>query len=63
LLQVANKSPFVPLVSVLADETGVETLYVVLKGTFDLAPNPKAADSSCPRRPETSIGAIQPHPA
>jgi hypothetical protein len=35
-------------VSVLADETGVETLYVVLKGTFDLAPNPKAAEQQLP---------------
>lgn len=48
MLQVANKSPFVPLVSVLADETGVETLYVVVRGTFDLAPNPKAAEQQLP---------------
>jgi hypothetical protein len=48
LLQVANKSPFVPQVSVLADETGVETLYVVVRGTFDLAPNPKAAEQQLP---------------
>lgn len=36
MLQVANRSDFLPLVSVLPDESGTDTLYVVIKGTFAL---------------------------
>jgi hypothetical protein len=52
LLQVANKSPFVPLLNVLADETGLDTLYVVIKGTFTLAAQPTLAEKQVPPTPE-----------
>jgi hypothetical protein len=52
LLQVANKSPFVPLLNVLSDETGLDTLYVVIKGTFTLCPQPTLAEKQVPPTPE-----------
>jgi len=38
VLQVVNKSPFLPLMTVLADEAGIDTLFIVVKGTFPLPP-------------------------
>jgi hypothetical protein len=43
MLQLVNQSPFAPLMSVLADETGLDTLYVVVKGTFTLTASPAIA--------------------
>jgi hypothetical protein len=40
MLQLNNQSRFVPSVSVLADQGGVDTLYVVVRGTFSLTPMP-----------------------
>jgi hypothetical protein len=36
MLQMINRSPFTPCVNVLADREGVDTLYVVTRGTFVL---------------------------
>lgn len=44
MLQVQNQSPFVPLMSLLADETGLDTLYVIVKGTFTLTTAPAIAE-------------------
>jgi hypothetical protein len=43
MLQLINKSPFLPVVSVLPDRAGIETLYVVVKGTFTLEARPAPA--------------------
>jgi hypothetical protein len=34
MLQLENKSPFSPSITVLPDENGIDTLYVVVKATF-----------------------------
>jgi hypothetical protein len=38
VLQLHNDTPFVPAMSVFPNRDGVDTLYVVVKGTFDLSP-------------------------
>ncbi len=44
MLQLVNKSALRPILSILADETGRDTLYVVVKGTFTLSREPRIAD-------------------
>jgi hypothetical protein len=41
MLQLNNQSRFAPLVQVLPDRDAVDTLYVVVRGTFTLAPAPE----------------------
>ena len=41
MLQLNNESRFAPLVQVLPDGDAVDTLYVVVRGTFTLAPSPE----------------------
>jgi hypothetical protein len=36
MLQVKNQTPFVPGLSVLPDPTGVDTLYIAVKATFEI---------------------------
>jgi len=36
LLQLDNRSPFAPSLSLFPDENGIDTLYVVVKGTFQI---------------------------
>jgi len=38
VLQLVNRSPFEPLITVLPDATGVDTLHVVVRATFTLRP-------------------------
>jgi len=49
MLQLNNQTRFAPLVQVLPDRDAVDTLYVVVRGTFTLAPVP-------------ALGADQPPP-
>jgi hypothetical protein len=45
LLQLINKSAFRAMLNILADETGRDTLYVVVKGAFTLGPQPRVAEA------------------
>jgi len=38
MLQVKNKTPFVPGIFVFPDEEGIDTLYVAVKATFQITP-------------------------
>jgi hypothetical protein len=38
MLQVKNASPFAPAIAVFPDKEGIDTLYVLVKGTFTLLP-------------------------
>lgn len=40
MLQLRNESPFVPGLFLFPDEQGVDTLYVVVKATFELEGTP-----------------------
>jgi len=51
LLQLVNQSPFAPMLNILADETGLDTLYVVVKGTFTLTAQPSLAETQVPPTP------------
>ena len=44
MLQLNNQSRFAPAVNLLADETGVDTLYVGVRGTFTLSASPRLSD-------------------
>ena len=48
MLQLENKTPFATSLSVLADSDGVDTLYVVVKGTFALVPEVAIAPTQLP---------------
>lgn len=48
MLQLKNQSPFVPAISLLPNQHGVDTLYVVVRATFELAPTLKLADDQLP---------------
>ena len=37
MLQIVNQSPYQPLMTVVPNEAGVETLFIVVKGTFPLS--------------------------
>jgi hypothetical protein len=44
MLQFANRSPYAATMLILPDRAGIESLLVVVKGTFDLATGSRAAD-------------------
>jgi len=48
MLQVENKSPFAVAISVLPNRDAVDTLYVVVKGTFLIAPTLAVAEVQAP---------------
>lgn len=48
MLQLQNQSAFVPLLNVLPDPDGVDTLHVVAKGTFTLSPRVEVAPVQLP---------------
>jgi hypothetical protein len=50
MLQLNNQSRFVPVVQVLPDRDAVDTLYVVVRGTFTLAPAPELGAQQPPPR-------------
>ena len=48
MLQLKNQSPFAPAISLLPNQDGIDTLYVVIRATFELAPVLKLADKQLP---------------
>lgn len=48
MLQLKNQSPFEPATTLLPDKDGVDTIYVIVRGTFELAPQLKLAEKSLP---------------
>ncbi|HLK93640.1 MAG TPA: DUF2169 domain-containing protein [Polyangia bacterium] len=48
MLQVVNNTPYLPLMTVLPNEAGIDTLFVVVKGTFPLSSTPVVAPESAP---------------
>ena len=46
MLQLKNKSPFVPAMSVFPNKDGIDTLYVVVRGTFALHPRLAIAEKA-----------------
>jgi hypothetical protein len=49
VLQVENRTPFVPAMFVFPDAEGVDTLYVVVKATFTIARGaPRVAEEQRP---------------
>lgn len=50
MLQLNNGSRFAPLIQVLPDRDAVDTLYVVVRGTFTLTPVPELAAEQPPPR-------------
>ncbi|HET6148124.1 MAG TPA: DUF2169 domain-containing protein [Polyangia bacterium] len=48
MLQLQNHSPFVPFLAVLPDPDGVDTLQVVVKGTFTIFPRVEIAPVQLP---------------
>ena len=48
MLQFKNKTPFVGTVVVALDPDGVESMYTIVKGTFDLAPSPRPLPEQAP---------------
>ena len=45
MLQLTNESPFRSTMAILPDPNGVDTLYIVIKGTLDLGTNLQIADT------------------
>jgi len=48
VLQLKNNSPFEPAISLFPNEKGVDTLYVVVKATFNLSPSLSIAEQQIP---------------
>jgi hypothetical protein len=48
VLQLNNQSRFAPAVNLFADESGVDTLYVGVRGTFTLGAFPRLSDERLP---------------
>jgi hypothetical protein len=48
MLQLKNKSPFAPSISLLPDADGVDTLFVLVRGSFELGPQLRIADKQLP---------------
>jgi hypothetical protein len=48
MLQLHNKSAFVPFLNILPDPDGVDTLHVVAKGTFSIFPRVEVAPTQVP---------------
>jgi hypothetical protein len=48
MLQILNKTSFAPLLTVLPDPDGIDTLHVLVKGTFTLSPKVEVAPAQVP---------------
>jgi hypothetical protein len=48
MLQLKNSSPYAPAIAVFPDREGVDTLYVIVKGTFTLIPKVAVAEVQVP---------------
>jgi hypothetical protein len=48
MLQLKNESPFAPAISLLPNKNGIDTLFVVIKATFELWPVLKLAEKQVP---------------
>lgn len=48
MLQVDNKTPFVATLSLFPDEAGIDTVYPILKATFDIRAGMRLADEQLP---------------
>lgn len=48
MLQFINHTPFAGTILALPDPDGVDSLYTIIKATFDLTPEPVAADEQLP---------------
>jgi len=48
VLQLKNHSPFEPAITLFPDEKGVDTLYVIIKATFNLSPALSIAEQQIP---------------
>lgn len=48
MLQVENRTPFAPAIAVFPNREGIDTLYVVVKATFNLHPRLAIADKPIP---------------
>ena len=48
MLQLKNGSSLLPALAVLPDREGIDTLYVIVKGTFDLGPKVALAEKPSP---------------
>ncbi|MDF1553075.1 MAG: DUF2169 domain-containing protein [Deferrisomatales bacterium] len=48
MLQLKNSSPFEAAITLFPDEAGIDTLYVVVKATFDLGAGLRVADEQVP---------------
>lgn len=48
MLQLKNLSPFAPAISIFPNRDGIDTLYVVVKGTFTLWPSVELAEQQLP---------------
>jgi hypothetical protein len=48
MLQVKNASPFTPALAVFPDREGIDTLYVIVKGTYTIAPRVAIAEVQVP---------------
>jgi len=45
MLQLKNQTPFKPAIAVLPNRDAIDTLYVLVRATFDLAANPRPRDT------------------
>ena len=48
MLQLKNKSPFSPAIALFYDEEGVDTLYVIVRGTFNIGESLTIAEQQPP---------------
>lgn len=48
MLQLQNNTPFAPAMAVFPNRDGIDTLYVVVKGTFTLSPRLALAEAPAP---------------
>src|SRR5258707_230141 len=48
MLQLHNSTPFAPAMAVFPNRQGIDTLYVVVKGTFDLLPRMSVSEVQVP---------------
>ena len=51
MLQLNNQSRFAPVVQVLPDRDAIDTLYIVVRGTFTLAPRARALRAAAAAEP------------
>jgi hypothetical protein len=48
MLQLKNSSPFDAAIAVFPDESGIDTIYIVVKGTFQLGAKLTLAEEQLP---------------